>query len=160
MEMDAHSRDHPFVVVEGRDGPAGARAAALLERALNAARDGGWSVIRGWAAPMRRDRIVCTGWIRTPDDARRALLAAVSGARLAVGISTDRVTVDQFLDDLRRLGQVEHVPEPGGPDRGPRIAAPDARQRALLGLLSEGLTVLEAANELGMSRRMAERRLR
>jgi hypothetical protein len=96
----------PLVVIEG----AGARATERLDSAIARARLDGWRILAGWGAPMRRERVVCTGWIRSSDDARRALLAAVAGAGLAVAVVTDRETVDRFLDDLRRLGSVEHEP--------------------------------------------------
>ena len=141
----------PLIVIEGARGRVRGRIKATLE----AASDDGWAIIRGWAAPLRRERVVCTGWVATSDDARRALLAAVSGAGLVVGCSADRETVDRFLDDLRRLGPVDHVqdsqPGPGGP-------LTDV-ERALLGLLAEGLTVREAASEVGISTRTADRRL-
>lgn len=101
----------PLVVIEGR----GAQAADRLDEVLARARDDGWRVLHGWGAPMRRDRVVCTGWVRSSDDARRALLAAVAGSGLAVIAATDRETTDRFLDDLRRLGSVEHE-TPGATD--------------------------------------------
>ena len=154
MDIETRAENPRFLVFEGRPGAAGTRPTATLERALASVESDGWIVVRGWAAPLRRDRIVCTAWIRTPDDARRALLAAVSGARLVVGIAADRDTVDRFLDDLRRLGPVDYI-HATATGAHPR----DARQRALLGLMSEGLTVREAAGELGMSARTATRRL-
>jgi predicted DNA-binding protein (UPF0251 family) len=144
------ARMPPLLVVEGSRAAATERVAA----ALAAARDDGWSIVRGWAAPLRRDRVVCTGSVRTTDDARRALLAAVSGAGLAVAASADRDTIDRFLDDLRRLGPVEHVTI--------RSSAPVSltpQQRALLGLVAEGLTIREAAVELGLARTTAQRRI-
>lgn len=128
--------------------------ATRLEMILTDRRDAGWLIVRGWAAPMRGDRVVCTGWIRTADDARRALLAAVAGAGLAVAVAADRETADRFVDDLRRLGPVVHqrVGEFGA-------TALNAGQRALLGLLAEGLTVGQAASALGVATRTAERRL-
>lgn len=140
----------PLVIIEGSRRPATGRR----DDALALARADGWQILRGWGAPMRRDRVVCTGWIRSPDDARRALLAAVAGAGLVVIVATDRETVDQFLDDLRRLGAVQH-------ERAGSIStAPRTRdQRALLGLVAEGLTIDEAAAELGIDATTARRRL-
>ncbi|HEY8239078.1 MAG TPA: hypothetical protein VIF63_06560 [Candidatus Limnocylindrales bacterium] len=83
--------------------------APQLSAAVAEARAGGWTIVRGWGAPLTRERAICVGWIRTVDDARRALLAAVAGAGLILGVSTDTETVDRLLDDLRRLGVVEHV---------------------------------------------------
>ena len=78
--------------------------------AIEAARADGWTIVTGWAAPLARDRVICTGRIRNADDARRALLAAVAGAGLLVTSSADADTLDRFVDDLRRLGPVERVP--------------------------------------------------
>jgi len=95
----------PFLLIEGPRPIVAPRLAA----AVTSARADGWTIVRGWAAPLARERVVCTGWIRTHDDARRALLAAVAGAGLIVGVSTDPETVDRLLDDLRRLGHAERV---------------------------------------------------
>ena len=90
------------------DGPPRA-AAARVAAAVRRARSGGWTIVRGWAAPLARDRIICTGRIRSADDARRALLAAVAGAGLMVTSSADAETLDRLVDDLRRLGPVERL---------------------------------------------------
>ncbi len=139
----------PLVVVDDPDGPA-----ARLDAALVPWLDAGWHVAARWTAPRPGERLLCTGAIESPDDARRALLAAVAGAGLVVAATADRAIVDQFLDELRRLGPVEHV-TPGARLR----ARLDAEQRRLLGLLAEGLTLGEAAAQLGLSRRTADRRL-
>lgn len=95
----------PLVVIEG---PASA-VTRPLEARLDRARAQGWRVFRGWAAPLTLERIVCTASVASPDDARRALLAAISGAGLIVASIADRETTDRFLDELRGLGEVEHV---------------------------------------------------
>jgi hypothetical protein len=95
----------PFVVVEGR--PPAVRG--RIDVALEAARTAGWRIVRGWAAPLTGELVVCTGSIRSTDEARRALLAAVSGAGLIVAARADPELVARFVDDLRRLGPVEHV---------------------------------------------------
>jgi DNA-binding NarL/FixJ family response regulator len=102
---------------------------------------------------MTRERVVCTGTISTADGARRALLAALAGAGLVVSLRLDPVTVDRFLDDLRRLGPVEFV---AADDVSPTLSV---QQRALLARLGEGLTLPEAAAELGLSSRTARRRV-
>jgi len=63
-------------------------------------------------------------------------------------------TVDRLVDDLRRLGPVDHrvVVATSGTSITPQA-------RALLGLLAEGLTLGEAAASLGLSRRTADRRI-
>ena len=150
MKVDRTATVQRFLLI---DGPRRV-AAPQLAAALAAARGEGWTVVRGWAAPLTRERVACTGWIRTADDARRALLAAVAGAGLIVGVSSDQQTLDRLLDDLRRLGHVERV---ATGDTGP--ARLTAGQRAVLGLLAEGLTIREATVELGLHRTTAARRL-
>jgi hypothetical protein len=140
----------PLLLVEGPP----RNAAARLALAIEAARAEGWTIVKGWAAPLARDRVICTGRIRNADDARRALLAAVAGSGLLVSSSADPETLDRFVDDLRRLGPVERV---AAEPIGDRQLAPG--QRALLGLLAEGVDLDAAALELGVTRRTAERRL-
>lgn len=130
-----------------------AAARRLVATRLAAARTAGWTVVRGWQAPMTRDRVVCTGTISTTDGARRALLAALAGAGLVVSVRLDPITVDRFLDDLRRLGPVESL---AVDDIPPTLSL---QQWALLAKLGEGLTLPEAAAELGLSSRTAERRV-
>ena len=95
----------PYLVVDGPPRAAAARVSAAVRRA----RSSGWTIVRGWAAPLARDRVICTGRIRSPDDARRALLAAVAGAGLMVTAVADTETLDRLVDDLRRLGPVERL---------------------------------------------------
>src|SRR5262245_31054618 len=95
----------PLVVIEG---PAGTVEAPLAVR-LDDARQAGWRIVAGWAAPLTLEDIICTASIESPDDARRALLAAVTGAGLIVSSVVGRETTDRFLDELRGLGEVEHV---------------------------------------------------
>ena len=136
-------------MVEGRTGLLGQPMAI----ALAAARRAGWEIVRGWPTNPA-GRSVCTGPVRTPDDARRALLAAYAGAGLVVAASAERVTVHRFLADLRRLGPVEHIVE--GSALAPQLSG---GQRALLGLLAEGLSLREAADVLGVAPGTAKRRL-
>ena len=140
---------HRFVVIEGDETAAGLQYRATLELAV----EEGAVVVSGWSPPPGGG-VVCAGPIRDVVGARAALLAAMSGAGLVATISADRDTIDQFLDDLRRLGPVDHVTS----GRAPSVRL-DREQRALLGLLAEGLSLGEAARELGLSRRTADRRL-
>lgn len=106
----------------------------------------------GWIAP--RGRVACHGVVASDADAVLALRAAVGGAGVVIVARADRETTDRLVDDLRRLGSVRHltadVPAP---------AAVDEEQRRLLALLADGWTLGEAAAELGLSRRTADRRL-
>jgi methylmalonyl-CoA mutase cobalamin-binding subunit len=144
----------PLLVVETTSASDEPRARATLAVAVEDARDAGCQVVRGWVAPLGCEPVVCTGSIRTTDDARRALLAAIAGAGLAVRADGDRRTIDQLVDDLRRLGDVEHVTDFAG-----RPAPLLRSQRAILALVREGLTIREAAARLGVVHRTADRRL-
>ena len=135
-----------LVVVEGPPGS----AAPLVERA----RGSGLRIIRDLRAPIDRRPGVCVGVVDGPEAAARALLAAIDGAGLIVEATADRATIDRLVDDLRRLGPVDH--RVGPVDPGPALD-PDAR--AILGLLAEGHSLGEAAHLLGMARRTADRRL-
>jgi len=97
--------ERPLVVVEGP----GKTVNGHIEACLAEASHRGWSVIDGWGAPLVGERIVCSGTIGSTDDARRALLAAITGAGLVVAWQADAVARDRFLDDLRHLGPVDHV---------------------------------------------------
>jgi hypothetical protein len=144
----------PLLVVDSTSASDDPRARATLAVAVEDAREAGWQVVRGWVAPLASEPVVCTGSIRTTDDARRALLAAIAGAGLVVRADADRRTIDQLVDDLRRLGHVEHVSDFAG-----RPAPLLRSQRAILALVREGLTIRQAAARLGVVHRTADRRL-
>jgi DNA-binding NarL/FixJ family response regulator len=139
----------PIVVIEDPE-----RMSSRVAAAMDAVRDAGWTVVPSWAAPRPGERRVCTGTVVDADDARQALLAVLAGAGLVVSVTADRPTVDRFLDDLRRLGPIDHLTP--GTDWPARL---NVEQRALLDLLADGLTLGEAAHNLGLSRRTADRRL-
>jgi hypothetical protein len=141
----------PLVVIEGRTGVLGQPMAA----ALAAARRDGWEIVRGWTIPPGRARCVCTGPVRTPDDAQLARRAAGAGAGLVVAASAERLTIDRLLAELRRHGDVQHVRE----DAATEWTGLTVQERALLGLLAEGLTIAEAAAELRFGAGAAQRRL-
>jgi DNA-binding NarL/FixJ family response regulator len=138
----------PRVVIEA----ANAAADAHVRHALDVARVAGWQAVAGWIQP--RGRIVCHGPVASDSDAVQALRAALEGAGVVVTASASRETIDRLVDDLRRLGPVEHVTADAP---GPAVVAPERRR--LLQLLAEGWTLGEAATELGWSRRTADRRL-
>jgi DNA-binding CsgD family transcriptional regulator len=137
-----------FVVIEAAN-PA---ADAHLRQALDAARAGGWEPAPGWLAT--RGQVVCHGVVGSDADAVQALRAAVGGAGLVIVARAPRETTDRLIDDLGRLGPVRHVTADV-----PATAAADDEQRRLLGLLADGWTLGEAAAELGLARRTADRRL-
>jgi len=133
----------PLVVVEGSE-HALADAVRELERR-------GFRVVRGW----RQDAsIVCVGPVVDAADAAEALLAAVAGAGIVVHARSDRFVVDRLVDDLRRLGRVDH--RTSEPEPRPALTADERR---LLDRLADGRTLGEAAADLSLSRRTADRRL-
>jgi DNA-binding NarL/FixJ family response regulator len=137
----------PFVVVEGSD--------VAFRHAVAEVRAAGWTIVEGWTQALpRASRPVRAGRVEGIPDAEAALLAALDGVGLVIAADADREVTDRLVDDLRRLGQVEH--RVGEPMPGPAVP-PEAR--ALLGLLAEGHSLGEAAEILGLARRTADRRL-
>jgi DNA-binding CsgD family transcriptional regulator len=117
----------------------------VVEQVKGAAR-----VVGGWRRGRPGEELLCVGAVTGADDAAAAVLAAVSGARLVVAAGAPREVIDRLLDDLRRLGEVDH-----------RIGAPalGGDERQLLALLLGGATLGQAARQLHISRRTADRRL-
>jgi DNA-binding CsgD family transcriptional regulator len=140
----------PLVVVEG--------PRESLDHAVREAQAAGWTVVDGFAAgrsgATASALVVRAGPVATAEDASAALLAALDGAGLIVDARAPREVIDRLVDDLRRLGRVDH--RVGAPARTV-VLAPEAR--AILGLLAEGHSLGEAAHVLGIPRRTADRRL-
>jgi len=134
----------PLLVVEASE-RAFSQAIAELERT-------GARVVQGW---QQAEDVVCAGVVRDAAGAAEALLAAVAGAGLVIHATASRHVVDRLVDDLRRLGPVEH--RTTEPARGPTLTAEEHR---LLDALAQGGTLSRAASELHLSRRTADRRLR
>lgn len=132
----------PLVVVE-----ASPHAVADARREIESA---GWRVVDGWRG---EPGVVCAGTVEDAAGAAEALIAALGGAGVLVEARAERELVDRLVDDLRRLGRVEH--RTGEPDR----TVLTHEERELLALLAEGVTVGEAARRLSVSRRTADRRL-
>jgi DNA-binding CsgD family transcriptional regulator len=133
----------PLVVVEASE--------RALARAVREVEQAGARVVEGW----RHDgTVVCTGVVRDEADAAEALLAVVAGAGLVVHAQAERDVIDRLVDDLRRFGPVDH--RTAEPAPGPGLTADERR---LLDLLAEGRTLGDAAKELHLSRRTADRRL-
>lgn len=141
----------PYTVVEA--GPAGDAAAATATDRL--VREG-WYLADGFDVRPPHPRAVLRGTVSTPRDAAAALLAALDGFGLVVRAAAEPEVVDRLVDDLRRLGPVEHGPATPHAEPGPAL---HAEGRAILGLLAEGSSLGEAAHLLGLSRRTADRRL-
>jgi len=122
--------------------------------ALAAMEEAGVSIVRGWQLPdepwdLTRRQIACAGRIATRADLEDALLAAARGAALVVEGPVPAELFAPLVEDLRRLGDVEHRCSSGL----------DAQQRRILRLLGEGLSIREVADQLFISRRTADRRL-
>lgn len=133
----------PLVVVEASE-----RALAQCVRELERH---GHEVVAGW----RQDPgVVCVGEVAGAADAAEALLAAVAGAGLVIHARSGRTVTDRLVDDLRRFGPVDH--RTADPETGTELTADE---RGLLDGLAAGKTLGQAAAELHLSRRTADRRL-
>jgi len=142
-------RPTPLIVVEGPEAAFGFAVEEISAR--------GWAVTEGFDSgrrPGRGEGSVRSGTVSDKATAEAALLTALRGEGLVVHATADRQTIDRLVDDLRRLGPVEH--RIGSPE-APPVVAPEAR--AILGLLAEGHSLGEAAAILGIARRTADRRL-
>lgn len=131
------------MVVEG-PAPVLAAARRALERR-------GHPIVEGW---RHRPDAVSTGRVETEADAAEAVLAALAGAGLLVHAAAERGLVDRLLDDLRRLGPVEHLTSDTPPP-----ARLGREELLLLERLAGGATLGDAAAALHLSRRTADRRL-
>jgi DNA-binding NarL/FixJ family response regulator len=119
----------------------------------------GWLVRSGWPAQgsgwaAETGRLVCFGSIRTEADAQAALLAAAGGAGVVAHVAGGRALLERFFEDLRHCGEVEYR-RTGQTGEG-RLGR---EQRQLLELIAQGASLGEAAKELHISRRTADRRL-
>lgn len=134
------------MVVEG--------AATAFDRAVRAAERRGLSVVPPWpvAAPRAGTATVVTGVVADETDAAAAVLAVLRGHGAVLHGLADRATLDRLLDDLRRLGPVDHRLPSGGPSLSPE-------DDELLDLLADGATLEEAAATLHLARRTVDRRL-
>lgn len=132
-----------FVVLENAEAGTAREAATEL----------GGPLVDGWDGPAPPGA-VRVGVVADAAAAAQAVLAAVRGCDLVVLGTGERAVIDQLCDDLRRLGQLEHVV--GSESARPMLAA---EERALLAQLVDGASLGEAAKALHMSRRTADRRL-
>jgi DNA-binding NarL/FixJ family response regulator len=145
----------PLIVVEASQ--------HAFEVTLEGVARSGHPLVSGWSpgrasgagpAVARGRAVVCTGTVRDDSDAAAALLAAVGGAGLVIHALGGRDLTDRLVDDLRRLGTVDH--RTAEPSERPELPADE---RELLELLADGRTLGEAAAHLHISRRTADRRL-
>lgn len=135
----------PLIVVEGG-------SAALVHDARAELASLGWTIVDDLAVPAQPGALVWSLVVEDDATAALAVLAATEGTGLLVDARADAATVDRLCDDLRRLGHLEHRL---GDDAG----VLSAEERGLLDLLSEGAGLGEAARQLHLARRTADRRL-
>ncbi len=105
--------------------------------------------------PVRR---VHVGAIEDAFDASRALLLASRGSGLIARAAAEPAVIEALFEDLRRVGEAEYLTGefPARPE-DPLALDPD--QVELLDLLASGVSVIDAAKRLHISRRTAQRRL-
>ena len=125
-------------------------AAAPLDRA-------GWSVHDGFDLPdepwdFGPRRWACVGVVATEADGEQAVWALARGCALVLSLAED--LAPEIGADLERAGTVELF-DPAPPDRGP-LSDDEA---SLLDALASGMSVRQAAAELYLSNRTAQRRL-
>jgi DNA-binding NarL/FixJ family response regulator len=137
----------PLVVVHGPP----RRIESLLVELARA-----WRLAEGWALPahpwdVTAAGVVCVGAVRSPADVEAALLAAARGAGIVAAVQLPEDVCDGFLDDLTRLGVLD--------ERRPQAECDATEAQRLLELLADGISLDDAAQELHISRRTAERRL-
>jgi DNA-binding CsgD family transcriptional regulator len=136
----------------------GSDALAAAEQRL---RREAWVTRRGWELPEqpwshRMTKVLCLGQVVDERDAEAALVACARTAGVVVDLSGCPDALGRrFLDDLARLAL---APAPGRTPPVTRLPL-SAEQRALLELVAEGASVPEAAEQLFLSKRTAERRM-
>jgi DNA-binding NarL/FixJ family response regulator len=108
------------------------------------------AAIRALAAPPAG---VTTVVVQDAASAAAALRLAIQGVPIVIHGTAPRPVLDALYDDLRRIARVEIR-------TGPADADPlTDEERSLLALLGAGISLGEAAAELHMSPRTADRRL-
>ncbi|MFG1603535.1 LuxR family transcriptional regulator [Actinoplanes sp. NPDC049265] len=134
----------------------GGDADTVLRRLI---RDG-WQTQEGFALPQQAwdapDRLVLHGRIGDQDTLQLCVLAAARGAGIVAICDTESPLGRALVDDLSRLGPIQHGP---GADGGDAIAELVPEQRALLDRLAAGDTIAAAAAAEYLSLRTANRRI-
>ena len=117
----------------------------------------GWHVHEGFTLPgqpwdLGARQLICHGPISGEAEAVAAVTALTRGTGLAVSFDIAGDLRFRLLEDLHQLGVVVQpdVAEEDGLDHDHRL---------LIGALVDGVTVTDAARQLNMSRRTANRRL-
>jgi DNA-binding NarL/FixJ family response regulator len=125
------------------------------------ARDG-WTLRPGFALPdpawdVTGAKLVLHGRVSDQDTLQLAVLAAARGAGIVAVCDAESQIGRALLDDLARLGPVNHGP--AGNDAGDAVADLVPEQRALLDRLASGDTIAAAAAAEFLSLRTANRRI-
>jgi DNA-binding NarL/FixJ family response regulator len=145
-------------------------AGADLAPAVRELTRDGWRLHRGFTLPeepwdLAPSRLVLTGDVAGEAEAQAVLVAAVRGAGLAVRLDLRQPWAAGFLADLARLDAQLAPPVRPGASRppAPDVAAAVGRltpeQRQLLDLLAGGASIAQAARQLFLSLRTANRRV-
>lgn len=135
---------------------------AVVATTARRLRSSGHRVQDGFALPpdpfdLASERLLCAGVVDTADAAGAAVLGAVRGCGLLVSVAADDPVRERFLRDVAKVGPVTmRVAAPGA---AAASAALTVDQRELLAALGAGATIPEAARELFISVRTAERRV-
>ena len=95
-------------------------------------------------------RLVVAASVTDADSARATLVAAARGCAVVVDITMDHEATAEFIEDLGRIVDLAAPSE--------RVPL-DGDQLMLLERLATGVTLVDAARQLGLSRRTATRRL-
>jgi DNA-binding CsgD family transcriptional regulator len=115
----------------------------------------GWDL--GTIKPNGGSAIVCVGDVRSGEQAGAALYTAVRGHGVVAHVPHTHGELATFVDDLGRIGPVE-LGRMGLPARHePPLL--ESGQCDLVRLLASGRTIAEAARDLHISLRTANRRL-
>jgi DNA-binding NarL/FixJ family response regulator len=157
-KLTARTRTHAAFLAATPAAPAGPLfvleepTAEVFDALFHELTNAGWDVGPDWDILDNTNGIappgtVCVGTVRSTEDARSALAAAVSGAGLIV--SARAALLERLIRDLQGLC--------AGAGREKSLSDDERR---LLALLAAGISVSEAARRLYISRRTAERRLR
>jgi DNA-binding NarL/FixJ family response regulator len=115
----------------------------------------GWSVRAGWELPatpwdLADRRLACSGTVSGDGDVAAVLLAASRGAAVAAAVEPE--LRPRLIDELSRVTSLQNIA-----DAAPGRLHDD--DRALLLALQGGTPLVQAARQLGMSRRTATRRV-
>lgn len=129
-----------------------------LRAALEEARASGRVAQTNWTLPdepwdLSGSGITCVGEL-TETTAHDAVLAVLRGVDAAIALPEDAWTLP-LVRDLTRLAVVAV----GEPERPPAASVLNEDQLRLLELLGEGLSIPQAASQLFLSVRTAERRI-